>query len=136
MAKIICDVCGTSYSDSAQQCPICGCVSAIDNHSIVETHSDADDQRDTAYTYVKGGRFSKSNVKKKNRDEALPVAEGFDSSDSAGAAKAFNSKGLMIVAIVALLIVIAVVVFLTVHFFGKFDFFFVKTTFRTYENPN
>lgn len=25
MGKIICDVCGTSYPDTAEQCPICGC---------------------------------------------------------------------------------------------------------------
>lgn len=25
MGKIICDVCGTSYQDTAQRCPICGC---------------------------------------------------------------------------------------------------------------
>ena len=25
MSKIICDVCGTSYPDTAEQCPICGC---------------------------------------------------------------------------------------------------------------
>ena len=25
MSKIICDVCGTRYPDSAGQCPICGC---------------------------------------------------------------------------------------------------------------
>ena len=25
MGKIICDICGTSYPDTAQQCPICGC---------------------------------------------------------------------------------------------------------------
>ena len=30
MSKIICDVCGTSYQDSATQCPICGCVRPID----------------------------------------------------------------------------------------------------------
>ena len=25
MSKIICDVCGTSYPDTADCCPICGC---------------------------------------------------------------------------------------------------------------
>ena len=25
MSKIICDVCGTSYPDTAECCPICGC---------------------------------------------------------------------------------------------------------------
>ena len=26
MSKIICDVCGTRYPESSNQCPICGCV--------------------------------------------------------------------------------------------------------------
>ena len=25
MSKIICDICGTSYPDTADCCPICGC---------------------------------------------------------------------------------------------------------------
>ena len=25
MSKVICDVCGTTYPETAQQCPICGC---------------------------------------------------------------------------------------------------------------
>ncbi len=25
MSKIICDICGTTYPDTADQCPICGC---------------------------------------------------------------------------------------------------------------
>ena len=25
MGKIICDVCGTTYPDTNQRCPICGC---------------------------------------------------------------------------------------------------------------
>lgn len=25
MSKIVCDICGTTYQDTAQQCPICGC---------------------------------------------------------------------------------------------------------------
>ena len=25
MSKIVCDICGTAYPDTAQECPICGC---------------------------------------------------------------------------------------------------------------
>ena len=28
MNKVICDVCGTMYPDTAKQCPICGCAAA------------------------------------------------------------------------------------------------------------
>ena len=25
MSKIICDICGTAYPDTAAECPVCGC---------------------------------------------------------------------------------------------------------------
>ena len=35
MSKIICDVCGTTYPDSATQCPICGCVRSADVEAVI-----------------------------------------------------------------------------------------------------
>lgn len=58
MNKIVCDVCGTSYPDTAVQCPICGTAKTDANKS--STGSEA------GYAYVKGGRFSKANVRKRN----------------------------------------------------------------------
>ena len=60
MSKIICDICGTSYADTATQCPICGCVRPADPQPVPETEN-----QNSGYTYVKGGRFSKANVKKR-----------------------------------------------------------------------
>lgn len=68
MSKIICDICGTSYADTATQCPICGCVRPAQPQPIPEEET----QR-SGYTYVKGGRFSKSNVKKRAGGEKKPV---------------------------------------------------------------
>ena len=34
MSKIICDVCGTSYPETATQCPICGCVRSSDSVAV------------------------------------------------------------------------------------------------------
>ena len=63
MSKIICEVCGTSYSDSSAQCPICGYV----DPTMAEGHfQESGETMDSGeYTYVKGGRFSKNNVKKR-----------------------------------------------------------------------
>lgn len=61
MSKIICDVCGTAYPETAAQCPICGCAKAP------TAQASGDDTQHEGYTYVKGGRFSKSNVKRNNR---------------------------------------------------------------------
>lgn len=64
MSKIICDICGTSYADTATQCPICGCVRPAEAQSVPN-----EETKSSGYTYVKGGRFSKANVKKRNTAE-------------------------------------------------------------------
>lgn len=68
MSKIICDICGTSYADTATQCPICGCVCPAQPQPIPE-----EETQSSGYTYVKGGRFSKSNVKKRAGGEKKTV---------------------------------------------------------------
>ncbi len=65
MSKIICDVCGTTYAETAAQCPICGC--ARNTTAQTAAGSVPGEDAGAAYTYVKGGRFSKSNVKKRNK---------------------------------------------------------------------
>lgn len=60
MSKVICDICGTTYPETAAQCPICGSA----KKSTAQTAAGGGDQ---AYAYVKGGRFSKSNVRKHNK---------------------------------------------------------------------
>ncbi len=58
MNKIVCNLCGTSYPDTESQCPICGTAKSDSNKST--TGGEA------GYAYVKGGRFSKTNVRKRN----------------------------------------------------------------------
>lgn len=58
MNKIVCDVCGTSYPETTVQCPICGTAKTDTAKSTTES--------DTGYAYVKGGRFSHANVRKRN----------------------------------------------------------------------
>lgn len=64
MSKIICDICGTSYPETSEQCPICGTVRPVDISGVVSDDNYGEEK--AGYTYVKGGRFSKSNVKKRN----------------------------------------------------------------------
>lgn len=64
MSKIICDVCGTRYPDTAEQCPICGHI----RDTAGKTAEDVlimDDARPEHRDRVRGGRFSKSNVQKR-----------------------------------------------------------------------
>ena len=58
MNKIVCDLCGTSYPETAPQCPICGTAKS----DTAKTKPDAE----SGYAYVKGGRFSHANVRKRN----------------------------------------------------------------------
>lgn len=73
MSKIICEICGTAYPDTAKECPICGFP-----HSQTEEDLDLDldalqsqENHQTASAApkkVKGGRFSSKNVRKRHAD--------------------------------------------------------------------
>ena len=70
MSKIICDVCGTRYPESAEQCPICG--RAGTGEKMVEAN-EVEGTYGREYSRTKGGHFSKANVKK--RTVGAPVVE-------------------------------------------------------------
>ena len=36
MSKIVCDICGTTYSDTEDQCPICGCAKDVSVTDLTE----------------------------------------------------------------------------------------------------
>lgn len=108
MSKVICDICGTTYAESASQCPICGCAKP-ENPATVEDDSGAAAGAG-GYTYVKGGRFSASNVKKRNKTAVVtpPVSQDdddvFDDEDE----EEYSNKGLIIAIILLLLAIVAV----------------------------
>lgn len=111
MNKIICDVCGTSYPENSSQCPICGFArsSEPDNEFGAEQ---------STYTYVKGGRFSKSNVRKRNQANQKRVSdEPVQRTKPAKQKEEKSNTGLVIVIIVLLLAIIAVVGYIAVRFF-------------------
>lgn len=64
MSKIICDVCGTRYPDTAEQCPICGHIREAAGKPAKEAPI-VEDVRPEPRQKVRGGRFSKANVKKR-----------------------------------------------------------------------
>lgn len=98
MSKLICDICGTSYPDTSTQCPICGCVRPAESTAVADS-----DQENRGYTYVKGGRFSKSNVKKRNSSSARAEA-----GSSARRKQAPSKKVLpMVIVLVLLFLIVA-----------------------------
>lgn len=116
MSKIICDVCGTSYPDTATQCPICGCVRTADSKSVSSRAKSGKDSG--SYTYVKGGRFSKANVKKRNKASGV-VSVNVVKDGRSGGKKADNSsnRGLVATVIILLVAIVAVALYITFRFF-------------------
>ena len=119
MSKIICDVCGTSYPETVTQCPICGCVRSVDAKVVAGSTNEAENQAASTYTYVKGGRFSKSNVKKRNNGNKQ-TASAEDNVQPAQPVQNEGKKdtGVIITTIVLLLAIVAVVVYIAMRFFA------------------
>ena len=108
MSKVICDVCGTTYPETASNCPICGCA----KNSAEQTMVDSDPGAEGTYAPVKGGRFSKRNVRKRNKVSTRePVRHEEEDSESVG-----TNKGLVAVVVVLLLAIIAVLIYIGVRF--------------------
>lgn len=111
MSKIICDVCGTSFPDTATQCPICGSVRPADA-AVVSAAAVSEEA--AGYTHVKGGRFSKSNVKKRNKKNTQPKPNKPEDSDrEEGSVTGLVILMITLIAIIVLLVAFVVVIVLT-----------------------
>lgn len=112
MSKIVCDVCGTSYQDTAPQCPICGCV-----REPAANGENGNDQQlsasGAAHAPVRGGRYSKANVRK--RMKANKVVEKKNTAKAP--AKEKKNGGLIALAVVLLLAIVAVMAYIAIRFF-------------------
>lgn len=117
MSKIICEVCGTVYPETSAQCPICGCVRSGDTAVAIPAASTEEADKKT-YTYVKGGRFSKANVKKRNRSQQTVAERSVASGDNGRVDHSRVDRGLTITVIFLLIAIVAVVVYIVVNFFG------------------
>lgn len=117
MSKIICDVCGTSYPETATQCPICGCVRPGDAVTVAGDTNETETVSTGTYTYVKGGRFSKSNVKKRTQGK-LPVETPVTKqAEEPVQGETKKDKGLVIAILALLLAIVAIVIYIAVRFF-------------------
>ena len=71
MSKIICDVCGSRYPDTAVQCPICGSINSKAAKAAEQIREPAVKSVLPARTPTPGGRFSKANVNKRNQGKPM-----------------------------------------------------------------
>ena len=116
MNKVICDICGTAYPDTAPKCPICGYAKTAG-----ETATVASERRSSegGYSAVKGGRFSKQNVRKRNSGKTSERSNSERSrrsqEDEGG------NTGLILVVIFLLVAIVAVVVYIGMKVFNNQD---------------
>jgi len=120
MSKVICDICGTAFPETAVQCPICGSAKASSAQTAAGS-AKRDGESTTAYTYVKGGRFSKANVRKRNGKGA--ASQKRVSRERQPQRKQDNqeetvNRALVAVVVLLLLAIVAVVIYIAVRFIG------------------
>ena len=125
MNKIVCNLCGTSYPENATQCPICGYARS--------TETSASETGNSTYTYVKGGRFSKANVKKRNKAAGI-VPEKATKANAEDNGKR-SGTGLTVVIIVLLLAIVAVLGYIALRFFIPGISLFTKPEDSQLETP-
>ena len=140
MNKIICDICGTDYPETAAQCPICGCASAGAQTSAGSDASDAEEK--AVRTRERGGHYSKANVRKRLKANQIPYDsvpdsdpepeyEDEDGQDNGEIEEDHGSnRGLIIVIGILLVAIVAVAAYIAISMFGLgfdeipfFDFF-------------
>ena len=115
--KVICDVCGTTFSDTEANCPICGCAAVRPAKTVQDEGSFDVHKNSTANDYSKGGRFAKSNVRRNTRNRG---SEGRFSGDKGRRnEEQQGNKGLIAVVIILLLAIIMVVVYIGVNVLFK-----------------
>lgn len=112
MSKIVCDVCGSTYSETEAQCPICGTAKSEAAKPAVET---AGEEQAT-----KGGKFSKPNTRK-NGSGTNTKKLGRENNNSNGEEGAPSNLAMIIIVTVLLLAIVAVCVFIAVRLFGSPD---------------
>ena len=119
MSKIICDVCGTSYSDNSAQCPICGYVNP--GMTEFDGQENGDVLENSEYTYTKGGHFSKSNVRKRIKNNPVEEYDEYGATEDYEPESRRREAPLIVVAVILLLAIAAVVLFITMRYFKPVD---------------
>ena len=115
--KVICDVCGTTFPETATHCPICGCAKSPAAQTVAGDEQQVNQENSTANTYARGGRFAKNNVKRNSRERTS--GGRFSGDRNRQNDKPEGNKGLIAVVIILLLAIIMVVVYIGVNVFLK-----------------
>jgi len=117
MNKVICDVCGTTYPETASQCPICGCAKP-ENAEIVAADGIQSEAAAGTYSHTKGGHFSKSNVRKRNKIAAAPVVKASSKASKENGNSEESNKGLVIAIVLLILAILAMLCYIYFTYFS------------------
>ena len=109
MSKIVCDVCGSTYSETEAQCPICGTAKSEAAKPVVEASGE-----DLAN---RGGKFSKTNTRKTGPGNSKKP--GQERNNSNGEEGAPSNLAMIVIVAVLLLAIVAVCVFIAVRLIGR-----------------
>lgn len=117
MSKIICEVCGTRYPDTAEQCPICGHIKESEEketEQVVQEEALEIPERPK----VPGGRFSKRNVRKRLKaqaayekdqgsSEADAMEDTYESGEDSEDEEETSGKGSTVLNVLLVLVIVA-----------------------------
>lgn len=101
MSKIVCDVCGSSYSESESHCPICGTAKPEEGKPVVETTAQEPSRR--------AGRYSKNGASKSAGGRTS------DREKNAGNGQAPSNLAMIIIVAVLLLAIAITAVFVIIR---------------------
>ena len=111
MSKVICDICGTSYPETAVKCPICGYAKTASETTAARSERSSGDG---GYSSVRGGHFSKKNVRKRTGSTASERARRSQNEEG-------GNTGLILVVIFLLVAIVAVVIYIGLRVFKSPD---------------
>ena len=80
MSKIICDICGTSYPETADQCPICGCSKDMSAQSLADELME-EEMAEATEPARKGGRYAASNARSKKAPAPAKKKPSYEEED-------------------------------------------------------
>lgn len=129
MSKVICEICGTSYPETADSCPICGYsrdlgAAFLDDDFLLE-----EELTETTAPKGKGGRFSNSKKKKEifDYDEVNPEEDDLeepdypddedDDEDDAYEEEPRHNTFLVILLVVLIMVLLAVAGYIFLRYF-------------------
>lgn len=121
MNKVICDICGTTYPEAASQCPICGCAKPENAAAIMDDAAISEGV--STYTYVKGGRFSNANVRKRNQGKPVPGKSAHRkperNPEPEEEDEPISNGGLVVILVLLILAIIAAGLYLYFNYFAQ-----------------